>query len=226
MPYCPKCDMEFVEGVTVCTDCGRPLFPSREEAMAAQKQEEEMAGELKSQALAAALTASEGNARETPRVHAYVKKSQKREDLKSSAAAFALVGAALAAASLVLWTGILNVSISGASRMIVQCMTTAMAVGCLLVAVRSFQSVKTVAAQVDEEEARTKDIIDWVSRTYTGETLDGELGAEREELSPEELSLKRFELIQDILVTNHDLPDPSYVDALSEEIYGKLYEEL
>ena len=108
MPYCPKCDMEFVEGVTVCTDCGRPLFPSREEAMAAQKQEEEMAGELKSQALAAALTASEGNARETPRVHAYVKKSQKREDLKSSAAAFAPVGAALAAASLVLWTGILD----------------------------------------------------------------------------------------------------------------------
>ena len=32
MPYCPKCDMEFMEGVTACTDCGGPLLDSREDA--------------------------------------------------------------------------------------------------------------------------------------------------------------------------------------------------
>ena len=32
MPYCPKCDMEFIEGVTTCTDCGGPLFESKEAA--------------------------------------------------------------------------------------------------------------------------------------------------------------------------------------------------
>ena len=31
MPYCPKCDMEFMEGVTACTDCGGPLLDSRED---------------------------------------------------------------------------------------------------------------------------------------------------------------------------------------------------
>ncbi|PIS27852.1 MAG: hypothetical protein COT43_08400 [Candidatus Marinimicrobia bacterium CG08_land_8_20_14_0_20_45_22] len=25
MPYCPKCKYEFVEGLTVCPDCGEPL---------------------------------------------------------------------------------------------------------------------------------------------------------------------------------------------------------
>ena len=30
MPYCPKCDMEFVKGITTCTDCGAPLAESRE----------------------------------------------------------------------------------------------------------------------------------------------------------------------------------------------------
>lgn len=30
MPYCPKCDMEFVEGITVCSDCGGPLVESEE----------------------------------------------------------------------------------------------------------------------------------------------------------------------------------------------------
>ena len=37
MPYCPKCDMEFIKGVTVCSDCGGPLFESKEEALAMQK---------------------------------------------------------------------------------------------------------------------------------------------------------------------------------------------
>ena len=34
MPYCPKCDMEFIKGVTVCSDCGGSLFESKEEALA------------------------------------------------------------------------------------------------------------------------------------------------------------------------------------------------
>lgn len=30
MPYCPKCNQEFVEGVTICTDCGTPLADTEE----------------------------------------------------------------------------------------------------------------------------------------------------------------------------------------------------
>lgn len=30
MPYCPKCNQEFVDGVTVCTDCGTPLVDTEE----------------------------------------------------------------------------------------------------------------------------------------------------------------------------------------------------
>ena len=43
-------------------------------------------------------------------------------------------------------------------------------------------------------------------------------------LSQEEMSLKRFQIIQDFLVTGKDLPDPAYVDALCEEIYSKIFE--
>ena len=38
MPYCPKCDMEFVDGITTCTDCGGPLVGSKEEAEAMKKE--------------------------------------------------------------------------------------------------------------------------------------------------------------------------------------------
>ena len=41
MPYCPKCDMEFVEGIKVCSDCGGPLVESKEVADAMKKKEQE-----------------------------------------------------------------------------------------------------------------------------------------------------------------------------------------
>ena len=41
--YCPKCDMEFIDGITVCTDCGSPLVESKEVAQAMKQQEKEEA---------------------------------------------------------------------------------------------------------------------------------------------------------------------------------------
>ena len=40
------------------------------------------------------------------------------------------------------------------------------------------------------------------------------------DLSGEELSLKRFELIQDFLITGRDIPDQSYADSLCETLYA------
>ena len=45
------------------------------------------------------------------------------------------------------------------------------------------------------------------------------------DLSGEELSLKRFELIQDFLITGRDIPDQSYADSLCETLYTKLYDQ-
>lgn len=42
MPYCPKCDMEFIEGITICSDCGGPLVESKEIADAMKKKEQEV----------------------------------------------------------------------------------------------------------------------------------------------------------------------------------------
>lgn len=237
MPYCPKCDMEFVQGVTVCTDCGGPLYESEEAYKAAKKEsdEKQMAEEAaKMAALQAMMEEELANASEQGEetgkkpeemakksyVHpgVYVDAAQKYEDMKSSASAFYLVGGLTAAGSVLCWLNVLPLPIVAKAAL------TLIAAGSLVVAVKTTHSAKAFLPEIAKEKERTQSIIQWFLDTYTGADLDNAIGTDAQSLSSEEVSLKRYELIQDYLITNHDLPDQTYVDALSEEIYGKLYD--
>ncbi len=241
MPYCPKCDMEFIDGVTVCTDCGGPLVESEEaaRAMKAAEREQNLARE---RAMYQALTEEAGSEEETSqkdapetqqeqeqkphrpeRTYVYVDKSQKYSDLKSSASAFLAVGCVLAVVSVLLWTGIIRLPMAAVSKLIFQGALTLMAVFSLVVYFNTSRDAKKLAPQIDQEKERTKELIQWFTGLYSAETIDQEI-PDADSLTEEERSLKRFQLIQDYLITGQDLPDQSYVDALSEEIYSQLFE--
>lgn len=245
MPYCPKCDMEFIDGITVCSDCGGDLVESREAALAIKEQEErERQAQLMAEMARMAKQMEAGEAEdadgewlsseekvtrasvpESPIAPArvYVNKEQKYEDLKSSASAFFIVGGVLLALAIVCWTGIISLPLNDVSKIIIQSVITIMGILSIFVAGNSSKSAKTLAPQIEDENRATRDLIQWFTDSYTDEKLDAAI-EDAEQLAPEELSLKRFQLIQDYLITSHDLPDQAYVDALSEEIYGKLYE--
>ncbi len=312
MPYCPKCDMEFVEGVTVCTDCGGPLYESVEAAkaaMAAERAKERArelirekamyeeylqslsgenenavysedaeagdvaeagggnpsfagagdlssadteardgnpsfagAGDLSSAGTGSGdgddsvpvseeeLRALEAEVRRRAQsilppepTHVYVDKSQKYDDLKSSASAFLLVGGVLLIVSVLCWAGIIQIPLAPGSRLIFQGALTLMGVFSLAVFLTTTRSAKKLAPEIADEKHRTSDTIAWFLENYTADDIDEAISG-REDLSEEELSLKRFQVIQDRLVTGQDLPDQAYVDALSEEIYTKLFE--
>lgn len=257
MPYCPKCDMEFVEGITVCSDCGGPLVASKEEADAIRQAEEEAARAAEREAFQAALEAarqeaaqaagaageqSEGGDFDTeqgllgssrlrtrsriPATPVYVKKSQQYEDLQSSASAFLLVGAVLLVISALLWAGVVRLPAVGFSRYLTQSVMTLLGLASLGVALSSRRSAKKVGSQVADEEEVTRQLVEWFLGNYSAEQLDAQISEENSgDLSPEERSLKRFDLIQDAIITNHDIADQSYVDLLAEEIYSKLFQD-
>ncbi len=227
MPYCPKCDMEFVEGVTVCSDCGGPLVES-EEVYKKMKQEEDSFKKAPEQ-MDALPPEEEGSSSpdddflknwgKKSAVHpgVYVDAAQRYEDRKSSASAFYIIGGVITVFSAVCWAGIIHLAL------LVRIVLTIIGVGSLIIGYKTQKEAKALAPEIEKENERTQTIIQWFVDTYTGEELDSQVHSEHPDLSPEELSLKRYELIQDLLVTSHDLPDPVYVDALSEDIYGKLY---
>ncbi|WP_320928588.1 hypothetical protein [Hungatella sp.] len=227
MPYCPKCDMEFIKGVTVCSDCGGPLFESKEEALAMQKaalakepdalMQEDMDSEE-----SGAMPKAEKPVRPPA---AYVKKSQKYEDRKSSASAFLLVGGAITVFAVLCWAGIFDMPMAGFSKYLIQGTLTVMGIGCLVIAILTFRSAKGMASEIEEEEKQTEELISWFLSAYRREDIDGRLDADFSDLGEDERNLKRFELISDLLITSKDLPDQAYVDALCEEIYSKLFDE-
>ena len=236
MAYCPKCDMEFVDGITVCTDCGGPLVESEEVAIAMKKKEQEeellkqqeylnqLTRQLETQAQEAGHDPEAMSAPSIPEpVRVYESKSQKYQDLKSSASAFLVVGGLLLAACALCWTGIITLPMAGTSRLVFQSALTAMAIFSLVVFVRTSAQAKSLLPEISQEKDQTQEIIQWFLDRWKGTDIDAQI-PDQESLSQEEMSLKRFQIIQDCLITGKDLPDPAYVDALCEELYGRLYE--
>ncbi len=280
MPYCPKCDMEFIDGITKCSDCGGPLVESEEVAKAMQKNEQlkrerarangqrpqpprakkpqsaprpqgtSQNGPVRApqaapqnapvrvpqaapQNATITMTAEEAAARAealqtaarkaAQPTHLYVDKAQKYEDLKSSASAFLIVGGTMLVVSILCWIGIINLPLSGASKIIIQGALTAMGLFSMVVYVKSVKDAKELAPQIDEEKDKTKALVDWFLENFTADSIDSRI-ISPEELSDEEISLVRFQAIQYYLVTEKGLTDPSYIDLLCEEIYTKLFE--
>ncbi len=250
MPYCPKCDMEFIDGITVCSDCGGPLVESKAVSDAMKKKEQEEAlARLRSEAeLLAEFAPPESlsdfeedsssssesktmdsrngqkeqkNSRQGFPAHLYVKKSEQYDDMKSSGSAFLLLGGCLTVFALLCWLNVIPFHFGIISRLAI----TACGIGALAVSFKTFHDAKAVRGQIHDEEEKNQRIINWFIDTYTGTRLDEQLMSEYGELLPEEQSLKRFELIQDLLITSHDLTDQSYVDLLTDEIYEKLYQD-
>ena len=238
MKYCPDCDMEFIDSVHTCTDCGKILVDKEkyfegkaireaEEAKAEEERRREMLESMSDEEKEAMKETMEEAEQESrgrrrgviPEPTVYVTRAERYEDLKSSASAFWIVGAALIILAVAGWGGLLPVNI------ILKLMFTLLAAGSIFVAWKTGQDAKTVKGQIQEENEVTEQLIKWFLEIYTPEQIDEIVRRENGDLQDEVLALKRIALIQDIYVTQYDLADQGYVDALAEEVYSQLFED-
>jgi len=235
--YCPNCDMEFVDGVTICTDCGRALV-EKEEWLAQKKTQDELedqkSNDKKQKQIREVKEALDSMTEEEyeamrerqealkemmkePSV--YVNRKDKAADNRSSAIALSIVGVFLAVAAVLMWTGVLF-----DPGVIINIAVTLFAALCIGGAIISFSKAKKYSSQIDEEEDMGNMIIDAFLESNTAEEIDSHI-ANKELLKEEELVLERMKYIQDKLSCEYNIPDQSYNAMIAEEIFEKLFEQ-
>ena len=244
--YCPKCDMEFVEGITVCSDCGSPLVDKKEYleklAEAAKEAEEKAAREAQEEAEQAeeALRAVEELKQEDPELleerarilremkeepAVYIDKGSAYSDNRSSAAAFLLVGGVITVLMALSFAGVLKLP-AGFDNLMSKGVLTIMGIGFLLIGLGSLKKAAGLKAEAREEEQRNRQLIRWFTDSFSREELDynAEQGLPAD-AGEEELAMARLDFIQDQLMQHQDITDKAYAADLAEAIYSRIYEE-
>ena len=229
--WCPKCDMDFIDGVTVCTDCGGQLV-NKEEWLAEQA-EIEAAAAAEEEAKAAELREQLDNLSEEEIADIEERKQAFREMMaepsvyedardkydnnKSSATAFLVVGILLGVFAVVLWTNIVNLGT------IAKIGITVFAAACLIVSVLTFKKAQKLKASVSEEENRFKSILASFTESHSADEIDGKISDKT--LGPEEIALERLNIIQDMLSIDNVIEDKTLAATIAEDVYTKLFEE-
>jgi len=226
--YCPKCDMDFVDGITVCSDCGTTLVDKAEyfKALEEKKAEETAKAEEELKARADEMRA----VAEDPEVLAerlaaikeiyaepatYETKAESYVDNRSSAGAFLFVGVMLTIFAGLLWSGVINLGI------IMNLVATAFAIICFGIAFMSLNRARKYKVQAEAEEQQTMEIIDGFAANVTVEDIDKYV---EKDIPEEEKALVRLQIIRDAILEKTEITDKAYADMLADEIYTKLYE--
>ena len=161
--------------------------------------------------------------RETPRI--YVRQEDRYEDLQSSASAFMIVCVVMSLLSLLSFGSSLHLPFSIPATPMMRFFFIFFAIGSLVICIKTRREAAKTYAHIAEEQRITEELESWFLSSYTPGQIDLQIfGANRHPLRPEALALKRFDFIQDCFLKRYEGMDEGYIEALSEELYKKLFE--
>lgn len=167
--------------------------------------------------------ASDRSSRETPRL--YVRQEDRYEDLSSSASAFLIVGIVMSVLTLLSFGQQLHLPFALPTTALMRFFLLVFAIGAFGLYWKTRREASRAYSHIEEEQRITEELESWFLANYAPEQIDLEiLGATRHPLRAEALALKRFDFIQDCFLQRYDGMDEGYIEALSEELYKKLFE--
>lgn len=203
MPWCPKCNIEYLEGIKECADCGTELVDD-----ATENQTEEYTNKDSND------INSFNDLRAASKSSVYVKKADQFKDLLSTGYIFLVVGIG---GLIVLLLNILGIFTFYQGYFAWTVMGILFSIF-LIVGFGTLKHSKQVQGQIAEEDTLTNTINTWLEKTITQEVLDSVI-------DPNEVDeinyFKQTEYIKKGILDEFDKDlDDSYVDLLVEEFYN------
>ena len=233
MPWCPKCETEYREGILVCADCGSALVEDLSESSGAMEEMENISS-LDPLEILKNMTPEEATAfieeskkeayerrqkvEEGPGV--YVESSKKAQDMKSGAYSLLLVGGVGLVVVLLVLFNIIPLHMNIFSKYLVLGVMGTMFVLFLVMGLLSIKSYKKFEIKATEEDQLTDKLSVWCKENLTSEIIDSELEEEEEELKYFRRTEKMKEMISDKFMNLDAAFLDSFVDDLYQNIFG------
>ena len=226
MPWCPKCETEYREGILVCADCGSTLVeslsdskenstPESPEEIIQNMSEEEARiffEETRKEAMERRRRLAEG-----PGV--YVESSKKAQDFKSGALSLLFVGGIGLIFIILILLGIIPLHMNLFSKYLILGVMGTLFILFVVMGFLSIKSYKKFEIKASEEDNLTKNLLTWCKDNLTKEVIDADLEETEEEL----LYFGRTEKMKALISNKFMNLDAAFLDSFIDDIYPEIF---
>lgn len=234
MAWCPKCRCEYVEGVTVCADCGSELVNhldgTEDEILDADPQKIAQAFIRTGEALPEELLASEplqdfefDDEEEKPAVQkAYRNSAEQAEENRASAFTLLFVGGAGFLFVLLLFLNVIDLHMTLLSRYMVSGVMGVLFLLFIVMGIVSLRNSKILKRKAYKENNLTQEIKKWCMDQFVKEEIDALLEIDKQQ---EELKyFARVRYMKEAIQRQFMNLEEGYLDRLIEEVYAEIFE--
>ena len=231
MPWCPKCETEYREGILTCADCGstlvgtlnskvekapiEPTFLSSEDTAVNEMTEEEAIAfleESKKEAMERRKQLAE-----SPGL--YIESAKKAQEFKSGGLSLLFVGGLGLIFILLILFGIIPLHMNLFSKYLIIGVMGSLFVLFIVMGFLSVKSYKKFEIKASEEDTLTQNLTSWVKENLHTEQMDADI----EEASEELLYFLRTEKMKEMITHKFLNLDAAFLDSFIDDIYPEIF---
>ena len=231
MPWCPKCETEYREGITVCADCGSVLVDDLSDKKAVVEIEtisqsmEEVLQDMSEEEVVALLEETQKEAMERRKRLAegpgvYVESSKKAQDFKSGGFALLFTGGIGLIFVLLVLFHVIELHMNLFSKYLILGVMGTMFILFLVMGFLSVKSYKKFEMKASEEDNLTKNLAAWCKENLKQDRIDADI----EDASEELLYFQRTEKMKEIVSSKFMNLDAAFLDSFIDDIYPEIFE--